>query len=244
MKKLLLIPIVSLVFLTACNPDEVEENDNPHVLDLAEFSAWPQGEVEQADPGSIGQDNLVFIVDRSGSMSDGACDSEGSKSEVVIEALSQFIPQIPTATSVAYLDFGDNTKVVEPLGINNRSELVEAAVNHEPDMGGTDLGEAVRVGYDMLIDQAHVQGSTGTYRLVLIVDGGANDRNRLRRVLKEMSDTPVEVITAGFCIGSNHVLNQPEDNVYLEASNVEDLVNVLQRAVEREAATFVADFSN
>lgn len=254
--KNLILSLAALGVLIACKPDENQNTGatettsvtqpspaTPDGLDLAAFRAWPQGEVTQADPDAIGRNNLIFVVDRSGSMDEGACGADGTKSQVVSQALSDFMPQIPTDVAVGYLDFGSNTAVRVPLGVNNRSALIAAAEAHSPDMGSTYVGHATGVAFDMLAAQALNQGATGTYRIVMIVDGGASDDRDLTRVLTQVNHTPVEIMTAGFCLGPRHELNQPNDMVYVEAANVDQLVSVLQAAVSAEAPAFSADFA-
>jgi len=254
MKRILLTSI-AIFALAACKTEDTNTGTTetisvtqpspatPDDLDLAAFRSWPQGEVTQADPNAIGQNNLIFVVDRSGSMDEGACGSDGTKSQVVASALASFMPQIPTEVAVGYLDFGNNTAERVALGVNNRPALIDAAKGHSPDMGGTYVGHATEVAFNMLSEQALNQGATGTYRIVLIVDGGASDDRALNNVLSRINHTPVEILTAGFCLGARHELNQPNDMVYVEAANVDQLVSVLQAAVSAEAPAFSADFA-
>lgn len=244
MKKYI-IPIIIALTLIGCKSEENTGASSKAVtgLDLATFFAWPAGEVQTVDAEAYGQNNLVFVVDRSGSMGDNACGSKGSKSDVAIQALSTFIPLIPDDVAVGWIDFGGRHKIVVPIGLNNRANLMGAAQAHKPDMGNTNVGAATRTAFSMLADQALTQGSTGTYRIVLIVDGGASDGSGLRSVLTEINGTPVEVLTAGFCIGSNHILNQPGETVYVEASSVDELVAVLTAAVQAESADFTSGFT-
>lgn len=255
MKKFLLVS-TALLALAACKTESenntgttetssvVQPNPaTPDALDLSAFRSWPAGEVTQADPDALGQNNLIFVVDRSGSMDEGACGASGTKSEVVAQALASFMPQIPTDVAVGYLDFGSDTAERVPLGLNNRTALIAAAEGHRPDMGSTYVGHATGVAFDMLTEQALNQGATGTYRIVLIVDGGASDDRTLNNVLSRINHTPVEILTAGFCLGSRHELNQPNDMVYVEAANVDQLVAVLEAAVSAEAPAFSADFT-
>jgi Ca-activated chloride channel family protein len=239
------LAVLAVTALAACQEDggtaTVQTETN---FSLAGFHAWPEGQAETADLTSVGRDNLVIVVDRSGSMDGNACQSSNTKSEETIAALKQFIPLIPSDVAVGYVDFGTNVEVTVPLGTNNVPALLAAAEAHRADMDSTDLTEAVRTAHAMLAAQALAQNSTGTYRMVIITDGAADNNSSLRRVLSEVNTTPVEVMTAGFCIGSNHALNQPEDTVYVEANSTEDLVGVLTAAVSGEAQDFTFDFTS
>lgn len=243
MKKLI-ASIVAVGFLAACeeNPQPGMSDIDPNALNLSAFMQWPSGEATTTDADAFMRDNLVFVVDRSGSMSDPACGGGGSKSEVVATELSKFMPQIPDHIAVGYVDFGNNAVVRVDLGVNNRTSLVNAANAHKADMGSTYVGHSIEVALKMLEEQSLKQNVTGTYRIVLIVDGGASDSQTVNRVLSKINNTPVEILTAGFCIGSGHILNQPNDMIYVEASDVDQLTAVLQQAVSAEAPAFNADF--
>lgn len=235
---------LALFALAACQENNnAFETQNESNFSLAGFHSWPEGQAQTADLESVGRDNLVIVVDRSGSMDGGACQSANNKSEETISALKQFIPLIPDDVAVGYVDFGSSVEVTVPLGTNNVPALLAAAEAHRADMGGTDLTDAVMTAFHMLSDQALVQNSTGTYRMVIITDGAADDNRTLRNALNLVNTTPVEVMTAGFCIGGNHALNQPEDTVYVEANSTEDLVGVLTAAVQGEAQDFTIDFA-
>lgn len=227
--------------MIGCNESTYDSEDSP-VVSLASFYSWPEGESERVDFESMGRNNLVFVVDRSGSMDGTACGADVSKSKVTIQALQEFIPQIPNNMAVGYVDFGTDVQERVSLTVGNRQQLVDAANAHDGDMGGTNLTDAVFHAYDMLTQQALRQGSTGTYRIVIITDGAADDATSLARLLDKIDDTPVSIMTAGFCIRGNHSLNQPGDNVYVETSNAEQLVEVMSQAVRDEAAVFSLDF--
>ena len=241
----LFVGAIMLTSLYACNENsDTASNDpnNPSGFNLASFASWPTI-TGDADPEQAGQNNLVFVTDRSGSMDDPACGSEAvSKSNVVAKTISGFIPNIPSDVAVGYIDFGNENVVQVPLGKNNRDALTNAASSHRPDMGGTYVGHAIERAYDMLADAAVAQGGVGTFRMVLIVDGGASDLGKLETILGKIENTPIEVLTAGFCIGSGHMLNQPNDMVYVEANDASGLEAVMTAAVKMEAPAVTGDF--
>lgn len=234
------IILSAILFVAAC--DNSAPTTSSETFDYAKFTAWPSGAATDVDPNAYGRDNIIFVVDRSGSMSESACGGKGSKSDVIIDAMTTFIPQLPNNVMAGWVDFGNDNVVRVPLGIDNHAALVNAAKSHRPDMGGTYLGAALNTAFDMMSEQALAQAITGTYRIVLIVDGGANDNNALIKVMTKINQTPVEILTAGFCIGQGHTLNQPNDNVYVEASNVDDLIAVMSSAVATESQSFDTSF--
>lgn len=235
--------VLTTFVLAACHEESAMQPQHESNFSLAGFHSWPEGQAQNADLDSVGRDNLVIVVDRSGSMGDRSCQSDRNKSEETIAALREFIPLIPNDVAVGYINFGSDVEITVPLDTNNVSQLMAAAISHDPNMGGTNLTDAVMTAFHMLSDQALVQNSTGTYRMAIITDGAANNSRTLRQALDLVNTTPVEVMTAGFCIGGNHVLNQPDDTVYVEANSTEDLVNVLTASVQGEAQDFTIDFA-
>ena len=236
--------LLAMIFLAGCYEDDmsVTAQATEPTLSLAGFYSWPTGQAEGVDLETVGRDNIVIVVDRSGSMADRVCEGDGSLSDNTISALQSFIPNIPESTAVGYVDFGSGVEIRVPLGIDNRRSLMDAAANHSSDMGGTNLTDAVEVAYGMLEQQALIQSSTGTYRMVIVTDGAANSGRTLSAALDRVNTTPVEVMTAGFCIGENHILNQPMDTVYVPASNVTQLVTFLTASLQQESPDFILDF--
>jgi hypothetical protein len=70
------LAVLAVTALAACQEDggtaTVQTETN---FSLAGFHAWPEGQAETADLESVGRDNLVIVVDRSGSMDGNACQS-------------------------------------------------------------------------------------------------------------------------------------------------------------------------
>jgi Ca-activated chloride channel family protein len=244
---------LSLMFMAGCVPDSatdvvIPQSDGP--LNLATFYAWPDGNSDAVDLDSVGRNNLVFVVDRSGSMSYDSCSGAThtgggtvSRSDETKVALTSFIPTLPNDLAVGYVEFGTNAQITVPLGTNNRQQLMIAAEDHSGSWGGTNLTDAVKFADNMLSDQALLQNSTGTYRIVIITDGVANDTRALANKIGEINTTPIEVMTAGFCIGARHILNQIGETVYVEANDTVALTALLTAAVEDESTDFVVDFT-
>lgn len=239
--KILLLPLALAVagLLSGCGEDDkVAKAEAAGPLDLATFLAWPviaDHDEVITNPEAYGQDNLVIVVDRSGSM-EGIC-GEASKAATTVEVLKSFIPNIPSTVAVGYIEFDRNSRVVVPLELNNQAALLSAVGDYRADGGSTYLGEAIGEAFTVLSDQALTQASTGTYRIVVITDGAASDERALKSILLTTGTTPVEVMTAGFCMG-DHVLNDPGQTIYVEATNADELLALLTDAVSMESLSF------
>ena len=244
---------LSALAMSACVPDSNPEDLELPPINIASFYSWPSGETAEADIEAMGRDNIVFVVDRSGSMSYDACSgatnaagSTKSRSEETRDALGEFIPIIPDDIALGYVEFGSKASITVPLGTGPgvRMQIAQAASQHAGDWGDTNLSDALTLADEMLREQALRQNSTGTYRIVVVTDGRANSNFKLRTTLRIINETPVEVLTAGFCIGEQHALNQPGETVYVNAGNTQDLLTLFTQAVQDESADFAVDFAS
>jgi hypothetical protein len=59
-----------------------------------------------------------------------------------------------------------------------------------------------------------------------------------------LAETPIVVHTIGFCIGEDHVLNQPGRTFYLAADSREDLERGLDSVLAEAPSFDVAAFSD
>jgi hypothetical protein len=190
--------------------------------------------------------NYYVILDDSGSMKSDVCASgHSSRLAAAIEALARFAEGLPPEANFGVMSF-DRGKYTEhlPLGRRGRDNLRNLAYQTVAD-GGTPLLEAITRGYKVLTEQAVAQLGYGEYNLVIITDGAASERQHpdaiLRKILKE---SPVNVHTIGFCIGTSHVLNQPDYLSYRPADNVEALTEGLRDVLAEAPAFSVSSFDN
>lgn len=188
--------------------------------------------------------NYYVILDDSGSMKSDVCASgHSSRLAAAIEALAIFAEGLPPQANFGVMSF-DRGKYTEhlPLGRRGRDNLRNLAYQTVAD-GGTPLLEAITRGYKVLTDQAVAQLGYGEYHLVIITDGAASEGQHpepiLRKILKE---SPVNVHTIGFCIGTNHVLNQPDYLSYRPADNVDALTEGLKNVLAEAPAFSVSSF--
>jgi len=188
-------------------------------------------------------DNYYVVLDGSGSMLERQCSGNQSKIETAKTALKEFAASVPADANLGLLIF-TNGQIQElvPLGSGNRQQLAEQ-VQSASAAGGTPLDDAISAGYAQLEQQAMRQLGYGRYVLVVVTDGQANPgHDPTEKVRWMLNNTPVELHTIGFCIGTDHSLNMPGRTVYKAADNPaalrQGLADVLAEAEAFDVSTF------
>ncbi len=201
--------------------------------------AWPPGQPGQA---AISRDlfarNYYVVLDASGSMDGRACSGDLTKIAAARNALAAFADSLPADANLGLQVF-DRSGVREwlPLGTGNRDKF-RAALGRASASGGTPLRDAVALAYDRLQAQGARQLGYGEYHLVVVTDGEANPgQDPTAAVNQLLAQSPVVLHTIGFCIGTEHSLNQPGRTLYRAADNPEQLRAGLG-AVLAEAPSF------
>ncbi|MBI5077099.1 VWA domain-containing protein [Candidatus Falkowbacteria bacterium] len=224
-------------------PTAPSEEANQQAAGQPEKFIWPPVWDEKQDGPFMVSENLLaknyfVILDSSGSMSEGACNSEfgTTKSQVAKSALMAFAGQVPADANLGFMVFENAVEGAEikerlSLGVNNR-DAFRRAVDETTPQGGTPLYEAVLAGLKSLTRQAQKQLGYGEYFLVVVTDGEANPGHEPDRVVDFIVEkTPVTLYTIGFCIGSHHTLNRPGVTFYREANNPNELAAALQQVL-------------
>lgn len=201
---------------------------------------WPK----MADAGvSDTQDKLAknyyVILDDSGSMKSESCASgHASRLQAAIDALAAFAEGLPPQANLGVMSFdGGRFTELMPLGLRRGDEIRHLSQRMLPG-GNTPLATAITKGYEALRNQGLAQLGYGEYHLVVITDGEATKGEYPDKIIARiLSESPVDVHTIGFCIGTDHVLNQPNYLSYQAADNVQALRQGLQ-AVLAEAPAF------
>jgi Ca-activated chloride channel homolog len=211
-------------------------------------NSWPplvEGAQTQIAVGAdVTAANYYVILDGSGSMGESDCSDRGNKITAAVAALGQFIQSIPNDANVGLAIF-DRAGISErvPLGKGNRNAIRDALASARAG-GKTPLKSAITLGYGKLLEQGRHQLGYGDYHLVLVTDGVADPSSEdpAASVQTLMAITPVVLHTIGFCIGSDHILNQPGRSYYVAANSTEDLRrglgDVLAEAPKFDVAKF------
>lgn len=217
-----------------------------YALDAAN-ETWPplaEGAAPKVDMAAAGSANYYVVLDGSGSMQERHCSGNKNKIQAAVAALYQFVDTIPPDANVGLAAFDSNgTSERVPLGTNNR-DAIHKALDHVRAEGGTPLRSAISLGYQKLLEQGRNQLGYGEYHLVVVTDGvpDPSSEDPAEVVQDLLAHTPVVLHTIGFCIGEDHVLNQPGRSFYVAANSPEQLQQglgeVLAEAPSFDASTF------
>jgi uncharacterized protein YegL len=153
-------------------------------------------------------DNVVIVLDASGSMAGRLAGTSMDKMSAAKKALKEMLNKIPQSTHVGLLVFSaQNLKNdwAYPLGPRNDAELsnaIDLPIAH----GGTPLGRYIKIGADRLIEERTKQFGYGTYRLVIVTDGEAEDGQLVDRYTPDVIARGIKVDVIGVAMSETHTL--------------------------------------
>lgn len=193
------------------------------VLALAVLSSGSAGVRAQEH-----HDSVVIVLDASGSMKDAMQGGEGSKMAAAKTALKTVLAQIPPSTHIGLLVFSARNvrdPWVYPLG-PRRDEALTAAIDGLEPYGNTPLGRYLKQGADRLLDDRAAQFGYGTYRLLVVTDGEAQDQDLVDRYAPEVLARGITMDVIGVAMRQDHTLARTAHS-YRRANDAASL----QRAV-------------
>ena len=177
-------------------------------------------------------DNVVVVVDASGSM--GTPMGGMDRMAVARDALKQVLGQVPESTHIGILVFPRGGWVY-PLGprIENR---LNAAIDSIQSGGGTPLGAYMKRGADVLLQARKKQFGYGTYRLLVVTDGEANDRNLVEGYTPDIISRGVTIDVIGVDMASQHTL-ATKVHTYRSADDPDSLRQAITEVFAEVSAT-------
>jgi hypothetical protein len=149
-------------------------------------------------------DNVVMVVDASGSMGVPMANTGRDRMSVAKDALKQVLGQIPDTTHVGILVFPTGNWVY-PLGPRKESMLT-GAIDSIQSGGGTPLGDYMKRGADALLEARKKQFGSGTYRLVVVTDGEADDHQKVELFTPDIISQGITIDVIGVEMASRHTL--------------------------------------
>ena len=191
-----------------------------------------------ADNG-VHTDNIVIILDASGSMQDKfRADETRSKMDAAKEALKEVLAKVPDGTNIGLLVFsGRNIRDewVYPLGPKDTARIIAAIDLPQPE-GGTPLGRYMRIGANRLLEQREKQYNYGNYRLLIVTDGEAQDQAKIEQYTPEILNRQIRVDVIGVDMKTDHKLATDADS-YRRADNPGELVAAVSQILAETGGT-------
>ncbi|MDD5091841.1 MAG: VWA domain-containing protein [Candidatus Wallbacteria bacterium] len=172
-------------------------------------------------PAETFQDNIVIVLDASGSMSEQM--AGGVKMNVAKEALANVLESLPPGTNIGLLVFsaGNCQDWIYDLGPVEPSRLREAVYLPRPH-GNTPLGAYIKKGADRLLEQRELQNGYGSFRLLVVTDGEATDSDLMKRYVPEVLSRGIIMDVIGVNMKQKHMLSQSAHS-YRSADDPETL---------------------
>jgi uncharacterized protein YegL len=156
------------------------------------------------------RDVVVIVLDGSGSMGElmGKGGQRQQKMAAASEALKTVLLQIPDSTHVGLLAFGqrasDGNWAYE-IGPRDDARMTAAIDSIRPG-GGTPLGHYMKLAADRLMKERAKQFGYGSYRMLVVTDGEANDAALVERYTPEIMGRGVTVDVIGVAMAKAHTL--------------------------------------
>ena len=187
----------------------------------------------------IHKDNIVVILDASGSMQDKfSGDRTKSKMEAAKAALQEVLSKVPDDTYIGLLVFsGANiqNEWVYPLGPKDTQKLTTAIQLPRPS-GDTPLGRYIRIGANRLLEQRARQYNYGNYRLLVVTDGEASDADKVKHYTPEILNRQIRIDVIGVDMKTDHMLANVVDS-YRKADNPGELVAAVSQILAETGDT-------
>lgn len=153
-------------------------------------------------------DNVVIVLDASGSMKDALTGTKLSKMDAAKAALKAVLQKVPPSTHVGLLVFSaanEKDDWIYPLGPRNDASLLQAIDRIEAS-GGTPLGQFIKKGADRLLQERAKQFGYGTYRLLVVTDGEAQDQELVNSYTPDVMSRGITMDAIGVGMKQDHTL--------------------------------------
>ena len=178
-------------------------------------------------------DNVVVVLDASGSMEDTMKTTAGkrvTRMEAAKTVLTATLLNLPKGTNVGIVVFPYQDWVYK-LGPIEPTQL-RAAIDGIDPSGGTPLGQYMKTGVDALLE-ARKNNPYGTFRLVIVTDGEANDSYDVTKNMDLILVRGIVVNTIGVDMAKDHQL-AVKSHSYANAANPQALLQSVQTALSAE----------
>jgi Ca-activated chloride channel family protein len=242
--------IASAVTLVACGkaPPQTKAQQAGSASTVDSSTSYALRGADHSWPGEAGEDvllvkdnkvrNFYVIFDGSGSMEETGCGDGKQRIVAAKQSITTFFNAVPKESNVGLLVFDSmglrEVTPLKPIDV----QMLSTKINQITAGSGTPLGKSLKIAYQQLSEQGRKQQGYGEYHIVVITDGAASDKAAMNDMVGSIvANSPINLHTIGFCLGSKHALNKKGIVNYRSASNVAELVNGL-KDVLAEAESF------
>ena len=185
----------------------------------------------------VDHDNIVVLVDTSGSMS--ARFGQTSRMDSAKSAMKFVLGKLDKNTHVGILKFPQsafgNVNWTYPLGPINQEKMFKA-IDTLTHGGATPLGKYMKYATDELIKKRKKQLNYGTYRLLILTDGAAQDAGLVQKWTPEILARGIRLDVIGVGMGNEHVLAKRAHS-YRTADNPQALKRSIESAIAEISAS-------
>lgn len=185
-------------------------------------------------------DNVVIVLDASGSMRT-PFDGNRDRMSAAKAALKQVVAKVPAETHIGLLVFSAANLTNDwafPLGPRN-DPVLNAAIDGIVASRGTPLGAYIKRGADRLLEERTRQFGYGTFRLLVVTDGEAQDQELVEKYTPEVIARGITMDVIGVAMNTRHTL-ATRVHSYRGANDPAALQKALA-AVFAEVATSTSD---
>ncbi len=191
--------------------------------------------------------HVVVVLDDSGSMKDQMRMRTGRarRIDVAKQALQRVLASLSQDTQIGVLTLNSQVQGshwIVPLGSADASRWSPklAAIQAQ---GGTLLGEYIRQGADELLKQRAVH-RYGTYRLLVVTDGEANDSQVLDKILPDVVSRGLLLDVIGVDMASDHSLADRAHSYRRadDAASLEQAIADVFAETSNQGSDITADF--
>ena len=187
---------------------------------------------------TVSQDNIVIVLDASGSMGERMPGDKVRKIEAAKQALKEVLATVPQTVNIGLLVFsGRNVhdEWIYPLSSRD-DERLRAAIDLPEPGNGTPLGAYIKKGADRLLEQRQQQYGYGTYRLLIVTDGEAGDPDKVERYVPEVMARGLTIDVIGVAMNQAHTL-ATKVHSYRSASDPESLKRAIAEVLAEVGST-------
>jgi len=176
-------------------------------------------------------DNVVVVLDDSGSMDERMrSDRSITKMDAAKSAIVKVLEQLPKDAHVGVILLNGGELI--PLGpINKKAMNLVSGVYAN---GGTPLGERIKDGADVLLTKRE-KSHYGSYRLLVVTDGEANDPGLIRSYLPDILSRGLTVDVIGVDMNQDHSL-ATQVHKYRRADDLASLESAIKETFAETSA--------